>query len=188
MIKLNKKENILIIILSFLGIISFFVDNLIIEFCKIIKNNFFNYTLSVFSHTFSLFLPLLILTSIVLYFKADKKRIFPLFLSVGITTIIVYILKFIVARPRQLGEMFTSVFHLIDYSFPSAHSAISFTILGFLFEEENWLKNIWIILAVIISFSRIYFSYHYFSDVIFGALMGFIIGLFCFRMSKIING
>ena len=179
---ISKKEKIWISVLSILAITSFFLDDLTIGFFKIIKNSFFDYSLSIFSHTFSLFLPLLIFTSIILYFRAKKRMIFPLFLSAGITIIVAYGLKFLVHRERQMGEMFTTLFHLPDYSFPSAHAAISFTVLGFLFEEKGWLKIFWITLAVIIPFSRIYFSYHYFSDVMFGALIGFVIGLFCFRM------
>jgi undecaprenyl-diphosphatase len=83
-----------------------------------------------------------------------------------------------------MGEMFTAFFHLPDYSFPSAHAALSFAILAVIDEEFRKLKIFWLVIALLIIFSRIYFSYHYFSDVTFGALIGYCIGVIIIKKFK----
>lgn len=59
-----------------------------------------------------------------------------------------------------------------SYSFPSGHTASSFTVFG-VFYFLN-LKYKWPVFftALLIAFSRIYLGVHYFSDIIGGAILG----------------
>jgi undecaprenyl-diphosphatase len=183
-ISFKKEEKIVLYALVVISIISFFLDGYAIIFMHLIRNTFFDYSLFVFSLTFSLFIPLLAATSIYLYIKNKKEGILPLWISFTLTFIIVYAVKFIVQRPRQLGEMFTALFHLSDYSFPSAHAALSFAILAVIDEKFKKLKIFWLSLAILIIFSRVYFQYHYFSDIVFGALLGYGIGMAVLALYK----
>ena len=62
-----------------------------------------------------------------------------------------------------------------DFSFPSSHAALSFAAIPFL--PKKWVIP-WVVLAALISFSRVYFGLHYLSDVIAGAAIGLMIGFF----------
>lgn len=63
------------------------------------------------------------------------------------------------------------------YSFPSGHTASSFSVFTVVFIRCN--TNVWIgilILATLIAFSRIYLRVHYLTDVICGVFLGLIGG------------
>ena len=63
------------------------------------------------------------------------------------------------------------------YSFPSGHSASSFSVFAVAFFRCDTLLWVGIlILAVLISFSRIYLRVHYLTDVVCGILLGFVCG------------
>lgn len=59
-------------------------------------------------------------------------------------------------------------------SFPSGHSATAFGlfILMIFITRNHWLKFVWLIMAALIAFSRIYLSQHFLVDVEFGSLLG----------------
>ncbi len=87
-----------------------------------------------------------------------------------------FILKNIVARPRPydaVSELICIIENQSDFSFPSGHSASSFaagiTFLRFL---PKMFGIPAFILAVLISFSRLYVGVHYPSDVIAGVISG----------------
>lgn len=98
------------------------------------------------------------------------------------------ILKNLVARPRPY-EMVAGLMPLIprpaDYSFPSGHTGSSFAAAVVLYGQ---LPKKWgiaaLVLAVLISISRLYLGVHYPSDVLAGALIGSMIGLAVQRLAK----
>ena len=71
-----------------------------------------------------------------------------------------------------------------DFSFPSLHTMLAFSVVPFLDEEFPRFKYVWIALAVIIGFSRIYLGFHFASDVIAGGLLGYIIGVIIIKSEK----
>lgn len=90
------------------------------------------------------------------------------------------ILKPLVARPRPF--LFNSDIKLLippptDFSFPSGHTAVSFTSAFTLLFSKNklWIPSM--ILASLIGFSRLYLYVHYPTDVFVGVLLGLIIGI-----------
>jgi undecaprenyl-diphosphatase len=63
-----------------------------------------------------------------------------------------------------------------DFSFPSAHAAICFTLLPILDRIYSRFRLFWVFFAVMVALSRLYFQVHYFSDVVAGTLIGYMIG------------
>lgn len=89
------------------------------------------------------------------------------------------ILKPLVARirPYDLREGINLLIKApTDYSFPSGHSAASFTAASALmYRKDRW----WIpamFLALLIALSRLYLYVHYPTDVLCGILVGFLAG------------
>ncbi|PJB88737.1 hypothetical protein CO083_01900 [Candidatus Roizmanbacteria bacterium CG_4_9_14_0_8_um_filter_34_12] len=121
--------------------------------------------------------------------KRDKKFIFYFILIFCIQLITVnYVLKPLIHRPRPFQPprdfIASSTFdHPIipintcpaDFSFPSGHAATAFTaafVLSYFDKKRRWF---YYLIAVFISFSRIYLGCHYFFDVVFGGLIGSLI-------------
>ena len=114
--------------------------------------------------------------------------IYPKTRRTGVILLIALVIDFIVVnlgikpfvarlRPYEINAEFQLIVppeH--DYSFPSGHAAASFTAASALFfARSKW----WIpatILAVIISFSRLYLYVHFPSDVLVGILLGILFG------------
>ncbi|MDF2803002.1 MAG: hypothetical protein K0S61_2905 [Anaerocolumna sp.] len=121
------------------------------------------------------------ITFLFLLFKQTRKLgivlsfalILELFLCDGI-------LKNIFARPRPFTrfdvDLLISPPH--SYSFPSGHTASSFTAAFIIFYYERKIGIFALILAALIGFSRIYLFCHYPSDVIGGIVLAVIISLF----------
>ena len=85
------------------------------------------------------------------------------------------LLKNLVARTRPC-DVNTSIQLLIshptDYSFPSGHTAASFTAVAALYFSGD--KKIWkaaIVLGILIAFSRMYLYVHYPTDILGGILV-----------------
>lgn len=105
-------------------------------------------------------------------------------------------LKNIIARPRPF-KTYSDIVNLINqggYSFPSGHTLSSFTASVSFYLCAKYQKNkmpdlkackkrlnfgkILLVLAVLISISRLYVCVHYPTDVLFGAIIGSIIAIF----------
>lgn len=73
----------------------------------------------------------------------------------------------------------------VDYSFPSGHTAASFTAvvaLSFAGEKRAWKAAL--VLACLIAFSRMYLYVHYPTDVLGGVLVGILAGYGGYRVVK----
>ncbi len=105
------------------------------------------------------------------YRRAGLMGICALILS---TLISEYIVKLIVQRPRPF-EIYTYTLLIPapgGYSFPSSHTAESFAAAGILFKSVKNYGFLFVILALLISFSRLYLFVHFPSDVLAGAIIG----------------
>ena len=98
------------------------------------------------------------------------------------------VLKNLVARTRPY-DVNTGVHLLVaklhDYSFPSGHTAASFTAvvaLSFAGEKRAWKAAL--VLACLIAFSRMYLYVHYPTDVLGGVLVGIAAGYGGYRVVK----
>lgn len=88
-------------------------------------------------------------------------------------------------RPYDVNsEILLLVEPLKDYSFPSGHTAASFSVVTALcFSTRK--KSIWIpflVIAILIAFSRLYLYVHYPTDVLGGVVLGFICGYLGWRL------
>jgi undecaprenyl-diphosphatase len=122
---------------------------------------------------------LTILSAASFYFQKHYTRILPLLISVGGSSITVYILKELVDRARPAVALYPE----FSFSFPSYHAAVAIALYGFFIftiwkHDKHYLKKPLIIffflLIVLIGVSRLYLGEHYLSDI----LAGYIIGLF----------
>lgn len=101
------------------------------------------------------------------------------------------ILKHLVARVRPC-DVNTSIQLLInrprDYSFPSGHTAASFTaVTALYFSKERILWKVALVLACAIVFSRLYLYVHYPTDILGGIVVGIVAGYLGYRTIGILQ-
>ena len=157
------------VILKIALLISLLFDNQILNF--ILK--FRTEQLSTFMISLEVFsAELLVFAVSLLFFSTKNKRklIIPLVASFATAAIITLGLKHIIARPRPLVDALTSP---STFSFPSGHATFIFTPLAFFNKEYPKFKWIWLVIAIVVAFSRVYLGVHYLSDVISGSIIGF---------------
>jgi undecaprenyl-diphosphatase len=75
------------------------------------------------------------------------------------------------------------------YSFPSSHATNHFGMSLFLYfsfgKFYKWIKPTVILWAALVAYAQVYVGVHYPLDVVFGALLGFLIGHFvCWAYQK----
>ena len=167
-----------------------------IEFAHSLHNNFnfLDYFFSLVTNMGdALFLFIVIITFLI--FKKTRlcgiNMAFSCFISFIITAVI---LKPLIARERPITEYYdywVAVGSHIETSFscPSSHATVSFAVYLPIFLYFNKLYSfLAVVLALIISFSRVYLMVHYMSDVIFGAFVGIIVSfvVYVFINKKIV--
>lgn len=172
------KRNHLIILFSVLLIISFFLDKYVSNFFE----NFFSGILLLVMYVISHTLFFVVYGLICSYIISEKKKLLHFWAGIVFAYISSILLKFIIGRDRPFGgtELILSKFSL--YSFPSSHATVFFFIFAFMtahFENKTKNKNkknnykfYFLIVALLVGFSRVYLGFHYLSDVIGGALLG----------------
>lgn len=174
-------------VLFVISIYSFIIDDYALRFFMNIQNPFLSYVLGVFSNIWFLFFVLLILTTFYLYEKNKKEEIIPLWIAVNMTILVTYYLKFLFERARPIG-LIENYFGFVDFSFPSTHVAVAFCVLAIVDYGFKTVKWSWLIVAVLVAVSRMYFYLHYFSDIAFGALLGYALGFALMQLEQRTEG
>jgi len=102
-----------------------------------------------------------------------------LVLLYAIQSSVIYALKFLVGRERPLyllemaSKLSRGPGEILEPSFPSAHSALAFTMATLLSCWFPRFRVIFFIAAAFIGWTRIYLGLHYPTDVLAGALLGY---------------
>lgn len=146
--------------------------------------NLFGIKLAIFVSTIGSPQSLFLMTiAVCLLFWLHKKpyHLIQFLITLATGSLVVYLIKIFIARPRPVEALI----NVSGYSFPSGHAAIA-TLFCFIiiFAYKEYIKNyflkisfisFFVISALAISFSRVYLSVHYLSDVIVGILLGLLI-------------
>ena len=109
-----------------------------------------------------------------IYNWKKQKDIQKVFASVVAAYAITIIISFIFYRPRPFIELGLTplIAHSANSSFPSRHAAASFAMAQSIFLCNKKFGVILIMIAVLISISRVFAGLHYVSDILAGAIIG----------------
>jgi undecaprenyl-diphosphatase len=115
-----------------------------------------------------------------------------LFLVLVFSMIITEDIKEVVQRIRPGDVVVAGYFVVHSYSFPSGHAQTAFVIATFLSAFLARRYNvITFLMAAAVGMSRIYLGVHFFTDVLAGAAIGFIVGMlaiFCLEKLGLYDG
>lgn len=104
-----------------------------------------------------------------------------LFFLLAINWAVTVVLEYLFGRVRPFHALHKKMlgrFFVPTPSFPSAHAAISFALATAMIQLTGWPGIFWALLAILISWGRVYVGVHYVSDVVAGGILG--IALTCF--------
>lgn len=119
----------------------------------------------------------LVLASILLLNRSWRQAGWLVLLSFLVSAAAQSVLKDLFKRPRPAVDPTTLLIDLpTSYSFPSGHTLIAFSVATTLCLLMPRLGAATALLACLIGLSRVYLGVHYHTDVIFGALMGVVLG------------
>ena len=109
---------------------------------------------------------------------------------IGIACVIGFVLCLIIAngiikpivgriRPYDINTTITLLTAKeIDYSFPSGHTVYAMCYAAIFFRKNKIVGTVTFVFAAIMGFSRLYLYMHFPTDVIFGAILGIVIGIY----------
>jgi membrane-associated phospholipid phosphatase len=127
---------------------------------------------------------IIILSAIIALF--NYRAAFLLATTYGVTSLVAQVIKRLVNAPRPKLFFHNQLSHIhfvkglyIDTlgSFPSGHTVTAFStalVITYLCKNKNWGIPL-LIVAILIGFSRMYLSEHFFEDVVGGSVIGVII-------------
>lgn len=153
------------------------VDVFILELVNLSYHNFILDNLSLLISNLGIIYFWIIVSVILYLFGNEKGKIVAkrMIIILLLTTIITQLIKIFIMRPRPYTELSNLILLDLgtDYSFPSGHTATSSAMAYVLSKEYN--KWIFILIPLVVAFSRLYIGVHYPSDVLGGFLLGFFI-------------
>lgn len=119
----------------------------------------------------------------IVYSKNNKIAYYFMFTFIA-SIILAFVIKLIVLRPRPVEAFAYPFTSIINYSFPSMHAMIVFSLLPLLVKHLQKQKYFWVIFAVLVALSRVYLGFHFLSDVVFGAFFGYFLGAFLLELHE----
>jgi len=180
------------ILVVFAVIVSFYLDNTLVRDVSFLRNSVLDKIFLVMTYVSSEVVILAVVTALFLWKDEKRRWVLPLWLTLGVSAIVGFLLKVTVQRlrPFQIGivsllpQLQKASYDIWNFSFPSNHSMLAFCVVPILSEQYPKLKKVWIAAAVLIAISRIYLGLHFFSDVIVGGAIGYLIGIMIVRLEK----
>jgi membrane-associated phospholipid phosphatase len=157
----------------------FHLDQEIITFIKKLRKKIDpagHYIFQAISFTPFVFLSLYAIPATCVFFFLDFLSVIALTLACILSTGLAFVGKYIFKRVRPMGHL--TYLGKIDSAFPSAHSAGSFAAAFILAFFWPTLSIPFFILASLVAISRIYLELHFFSDVIGGILLAYLMTIF----------
>lgn len=128
--------------------------------------------------TYGFLLALGLLFAWVLHLKPHARRwIVPLILALFTGFFLSHFVKYLFQNPRPYD-----IFEIIPLvkertlSFPSTHATLAFALFPLLHVLRSWVGWVWLAVAFLVSFSRVYVGVHLPQEVLVGALLGLFIG------------
>ena len=114
----------------------------------------------------------MVLIIVLLFIGGARKEALVFAFVFVATSALAFGIKYVVSRPRpnDLG-----VIPEAQASFPSAHVANSFALATTVSHYHRKFTIVMFAWAVVIAFSRVFLGLHYFTDVIGGAALGFVV-------------
>jgi len=123
----------------------------------------------------------IIFAAIMFLILLKKKKALILGISAVSSFAIGSALQMLIARPRPSIDSLVSI---SAYSMPSTHAITLFAMLPILHKEYPKLLWVWLLIIILITFSRFYVGVHYVSDLVSGAMIGYLIGLGVLWLNK----
>jgi len=180
----------LLIIGTLLFIISYKLDNQVNLLFTGLRFPLLDVVFGLITNFNLVILAMVVMPSIIFY-RNKKKSVYLLWLTFLISVILAFIIKLIVLRQRPLEALVYQIkpltyplINILVYSFPSMHAMVAFSLLPVIIKYLPKQKFFWIIFAFLVAFSRVYFGFHFLSDVVFGGFLGYFIGNFLLEMHE----
>lgn len=136
---------------------------------------------------------------IILFFLLKDKMMSLTYAVTGILTLLAtHFFKKIIFKgtPRPVELIGEAKLHLIEgvkmahwNSFPSGHTTTAFAIATVLiYSTRNfYLQFLYLVLAILAGFSRVYLSQHFMMDILAGSALGILVGLGGMKIVALIN-
>ncbi len=173
----NINKILISIVLFVLLLISFSMDLVVSSFFKNYRFFFLDFFFAIITNILVIGVVMLIIPSFIFY-KKNKKLIYYLWSTYIISFILAAITKLILQRQRPVDvDHIVNIINYIDYySFPSMHAMVVFSLLPILIKYLPKLRYFWILFVILVASSRIYFNFHFLSDVVAGSIVGYFVG------------
>ena len=156
-------------------IVSYNLDNQVNLLFKGLKSPLLDVVFGLVTN-FSVVISVMAVIPSIIFYKKNNRLIYLQWLAFFVSFALAFIIKLAVLRQRPI-EAFTFPFtDIINYSFPSMHAMVAFSLLPIIIKYLPKQRFFWIIFAFLVAFSRVYFGLHFLSDVVFGMFAGYFIG------------
>jgi membrane-associated phospholipid phosphatase len=139
----------------------------------------------------------LLLVGIFFFIVKKRKLAVILLIAYSSTGILAQVIKPLVHSPRpetyffpqRLPFFIDNIIHAGDNSFPSGHTVTAFAVAAVLALHTSNRSYHFLLLfaAVMVGYSRIYLSQHFFLDVLAGSFIGALGGLLCVHFTRNID-